>query len=283
MRSAGTQVGNAGQRQDVFIDSIRDRGLDNFPEDTQGSIFAVDTWGTPDRELDATPSATLRSPRPSPWTASSIPSVACTTETAAPAVGSLKACGPSAAQEVQAPYEADTSWLCVGHVDEFATFIPDPGSEKGFKFLFANTDEAWTILEGMDPTMALPRYQDTHGFATVGAILADQELRTRNDDVQANRLDPILEEYKAEFGLVDEDIILIPSLFERCGGNSYNVALIPGTPNLVVANPETDPVSHHPGHLHAARRRASVRRPLHHGLHRADARGLRPGGHHPHG
>ena len=239
-----TQVGNAGQRQDVFIDSIRDRGLDNFPEDTQGSIFAVDTWGTPGTENSCDSFGNLEVTPPVTVDGVEYPFGRVYYGDGGPGCRVSEGLRTFlAAQEVQAPYEADTSWLCVGHVDEFATFIPDPGSEKGFKFLFANTDEAWTILEGMDPTMALPRYQDTHGFATVGAILADQELRTRNDDVQANRLDPILEEYKAEFGLVDEDIILIPSLFERCGGNSYNVALIPGTPNLVVANPGEGPLS----------------------------------------
>ena len=137
-------------------------------------------------------------------------------------------------QSVQAPFEVDTTWLCVGHVDEFSTFIPDPGSEKGFKFLYADTNEAWALLEAMDPATSLPRYLDTHGHGTVGEIVNDTELRTRNDGIQANYLDPILTQYKTEFGLTDDDIILIPSLFEQCGGPGYNVALTPGTPNLIV-------------------------------------------------
>ena len=35
---------------------------------------------------------------------------------------------------VQEPFEIDTSWLNVGHVDEVISFVPSPGG-KGFKFL----------------------------------------------------------------------------------------------------------------------------------------------------
>lgn len=33
------------------------------------------------------------------------------------------------AQQVQAPVELYSDWLTVGHVDEFMTFIPIPGTE----------------------------------------------------------------------------------------------------------------------------------------------------------
>ena len=146
------------------------------------------------------------------------------------------------AQQVQAPVEVDTSWLCVGHADEFASFIPDPNSPKGFKLLFADVDEAWTLLQSMPGNTSLPRYSDTHSYNNVNSILTDAELVTRNNNLQANTLDPILLQMKADFGLDDSDIILIPSLFERCGGNSYNVALIPGMPNLIVGNEPGEPI-----------------------------------------
>ena len=73
-------------------------------------------------------------------------------------------------------------------------------------------------------------------------MLNTQELIDRNNDIQANHLDPILIKMKNDFGLDDSDVILIPSLFERCGGNSYNVALIPGMPNLIVGNEAGQPI-----------------------------------------
>jgi hypothetical protein len=233
----GTQVGSSGERQDVIIDSIRDRGLDNFAEDTADTIFAVDTWGPAGTENSCDSFGNLEISPPVTVDGVEYPfgriyygdgGVGCrVTEELRTFLD---------AQKVQAPIETDTSWLCVGHVDEFSSFIPDPDSEKGFKFLYADTGEAWTLLETMDPDTALPRYLDTHAEGTVGDILTNDELRTRNDGIQANYLDPILVQYKAEFGLTDDDIILIPSLFEQCGGPGYNVALIPGTPNLIVAN-----------------------------------------------
>ena len=233
----GTQVGSGGERQDVIVDSIRDRGLDNFAEDTAESLYAVDTWGTAGTESSCDSFGNLEITPP------------VTVEGVYYPFGRIYygdgggGCRVAeelrtflGAQKVQAPVETDTSWLCVGHVDEFSSFIPDAASEKGFKMLYADTGEAWSLLETMDPSTALPRFLDTHGHGTVGEILADNELHTRNDGIQADYLDPILAQYKTEFGLTDADIILVPSLFEQCGGPGYNVALLPGTANLIVAN-----------------------------------------------
>ncbi|MGB1700181.1 MAG: protein-arginine deiminase family protein, partial [Nannocystaceae bacterium] len=231
----GTQVGSNGERQDVIVDSIRDRGLDNFAEDIAETVYAVDSWGVAGTGNSCDSFGNLEISPPITVDGVEYPygriyygdgGVGCrVTEELRSFLD---------AQKVQAPFETDTSWLCVGHVDEFSTFIPDPDSEKGFKFLYADTNEAWALLEAMDPSISLPRYLDTHGHGTVGEIVNDTELRTRNDGIQANYLDPILTQYKTEFGLTDDDIILIPSLFEQCGGPGYNVALTPGTPNLIV-------------------------------------------------
>ncbi|MCA9681531.1 MAG: hypothetical protein KC457_05000 [Myxococcales bacterium] len=151
-------------------------------------------------------------------------------------------------QSLQAPIRVDTTWLCIGHVDEFLSFIPDPDSARGFKFLITDTDAAWTILEAMDPNTALPRYDQSHGYATVGSMLADQNLRAVNEDLQANRLDAVREQLEAELDLSPEDIIRIPGLFERVSQCPYSAApletaaLIPGMLNLVVVNVPDEPL-----------------------------------------
>lgn len=140
------------------------------------------------------------------------------------------------AQKVQAPFQLDIRWLCVGHVDEFSSFVPDPTSPKGFRLLYTDTTLAKTFLEGLDPDMAIPQFVRTHGYSTVGELVEDDALWDYNADLQADYLDPNLETFKTELGLDEEDIIRIPGMFEEsreCAGGA--LSLIPGTANLVIA------------------------------------------------
>lgn len=139
------------------------------------------------------------------------------------------------AQQVQKPFELDVSWLCVGHVDEFLTFLPDPDSDKGFVMWVTDTALGWELISSMDPETALPKYSSTHGFSTVGEMVEDEELLLVNEDLQAEYIEPNIEILKAELGLDDADIVRIPALFEAnryCGG--YSLSLIPGTANMTV-------------------------------------------------
>ena len=136
-------------------------------------------------------------------------------------------------QEVQSPVQIDSVWLAVGHVDEFMLFLPDPGSEKGFKLGWTDWQLAREILESLDPNMELPRFTDDHGYATVGEIL-DSSLPAYNDDLDVEYMQPILEIVKAEFGLTDDDVVLIPGVWERT--NWGGLAMIPGMTNLAVYN-----------------------------------------------
>src|SRR5690606_24871888 len=142
------------------------------------------------------------------------------------------------AQRIQDPIEVDTGWLCVGHVDEFSSFVADPSSPKGFKLLLADTTSGYEILNAMDPTTSLSsKYGADYGYPTVKSIQDDENLETLNQDLQTDEIDPIREQFKQEFGLTDEDIIEIPTIFERAGFcNNRTAALIPGSVNLVVAN-----------------------------------------------
>ena len=146
---------------------------------------------------------------------------------------------------VQAPFKPDVSWLCVGHIDEYTTTIPDPTAPKGFRFVMADTRSAWDILEGMDPSTELTRYAPGgyagHGIDTVEDLLDDSGIRYLNDELQ-DIIDEQEDLFREELGLTDEDIIYMPSLFEEVSGCGGTVAsLIPGMANLIVSQVDDTP------------------------------------------
>ena len=227
-----------GEHMDTVIDSIRDRGLDDFAEDRwQGEDFGV---------LEFSPVAY-------PNSLDSFGNL----EVAPPVddypfgriyYGAVAVYGPNDQKlfdyledmALQDPFEVNTYWLCVGHVDEFVTFIPDSTAPRGFRMLFTDTHAAWSVLESMDPSTPLPRYSGrfNHDYDTVGELLADQGLRDENDDLQDDYLDPIRQQMIDELGLLPEEVVLFPGIFEQagyyCGGTV--AALIPGMVNLVVTD-----------------------------------------------
>ncbi len=232
----GYATNPAGDRLDLVIDSIRDRGLDDFPED----LFSVPNWyiGTWGNPINATTFDSFGNLDASPPVAGyPFGRIYYGLEGNAGLDSVLAEF--LAAQTLQAPFVLDTAWLCVGHVDEFSTFIPDPSSAKGFKLLLSDVSEAYALFESLPSNWGLGRYDSAYGYATVGELLADAGLRALNEDLQVNELDPLRQRFEDELGLTDEDIIEIPSIFEQpnfCGG--YVVTLTPGTVNLVVANLE---------------------------------------------
>ena len=242
-------------RMDVVIDSIRDgqgqQGLDDLPEDMiEGEDTIVRTWGsgyasTYDSfgNLEVSPPMSINGvdyPYGRIY------------------YGKKGSQGPIDAltekldsQKVQDPFFVDTTWLCVGHIDEFTSFVPDPTAPRGFRFVFADTRSGWALMDDLDSSMALPKYAPQnpyqgHGIASVGEMVNKAGLRSYNEDVQQMHLDPILQIFKDEFALQDEEIILLPSVFHEeyygqgvCGG----VALVPGAINMLVVN-DTDGASH---------------------------------------
>ena len=147
---------------------------------------------------------------------------------------------------VQEPFMADSTWLCVGHIDEFTTTIPDPSAPKGFRFVIADTESAWDLLTAMNPSTPLPRYAlggwSGHSIDSVGELVNDRSLRSLNEEVQ-EILDGEKARFVAELGLSEEDIIYMPSLFEEPQGcGDYVAALIPGMANLIVSEADGEPV-----------------------------------------
>ena len=222
---------------DLVIDSIRDRGLDDFPEDLFSKPdYIIGTWGkgwatSQDSfgNLEATPPITVGGVY--------YPFGRIYLGAAGSYEPHKKMSRFLNEQLIQNPIEVDISWLCVGHVDEFATFIPDVSSGQGFKLVYSDIDLGYDLLEGLNSDKLLPLYESGHHYPTVGDILADDALAALNEDLRDDYLLPILEQYTTEFALDEADIIRIPALFEvapGCGG--YTAALIPGAANLVVDN-----------------------------------------------
>lgn len=232
-----TATGPDSARINIIIDSIRDRGLDNFPDQIiQPNIFKQ-TWGIEGTQSSADSFGNLEATPPITVDGVEYPFGRIY-------FGKIPSFGLNdvlanflASQSVQAPVQMNTAWLCVGHVDEFSSFVPDPSSPKGFKALLADVDAAYELLESLDPSMYLPKYEDDHGYATVGELVNDSALRALNEELRDDYMNPIRQQFITEFGLEPSDIIGIPTLFEEvqgCGGAV--VALMPGMVNLIVAN-----------------------------------------------
>ena len=138
-------------------------------------------------------------------------------------------------QTIQAPIELDISFLCVGHVDEFITFIPDPSAPQGHRLYITDVNEGYAFLEGLDPNHELPLYRIAYGYDNVGEILADTHMRSINEEIQATYIEPNIARFKAEFGLSDAEIVRVPMLFEQpqgCGGST--ATLMTGVVNMAV-------------------------------------------------
>jgi protein-arginine deiminase len=166
---------------------------------------------------------------------------------------------------VQDPFEVDTSWLTVGHVDEVVTFVPTQAtSGNRFKLLIASPRKAYQILDALarsNPTARMFVGKSLDGSTsletTVRALLTATDdvhprlraeiaaghltyttrpLRTYNDDRQAN-LDTIKATMTRELGLSASDIIEIPAIFMPNDFTPQHAdALFPGMVNMLVVN-----------------------------------------------
>ncbi|XP_008277724.1 protein-arginine deiminase type-2 [Stegastes partitus] len=144
------------------------------------------------------------------------------------------------AQKVQEPVALFSDWLCVGHVDEFMTFVPAP-DRKGFRLLLASPDAGYKLFRGLQ--------NNGHGQAklfdglkdeeqiTVDEILNDESLQGQNNYVQSC-IDWNRDVLKRELGLDDDDIIDLPILFKLLQESDSDevraVAYYPDMVNMIV-------------------------------------------------
>jgi hypothetical protein len=224
----------AGGRLDVVIDSIRDRGLDPFAENNfTMPNWVIGAWGNPINATSFDSFGNLDATPPVPG----YPFGRIYYGLEGPDGLDSVLADFLASQTLQAPFAVDSAWLCVGHVDEFSSFVADPSAPNGFRLLIADSTAAYALIDGLDPSWDIGRYDNAYGYATAGELAADAGLRALNEDIQQNELDPLRARFVAELGLTDEEIIEIPTVFEQLQGcGPYMVALTPGTVNLIVAN-----------------------------------------------
>ena len=222
---------------DIIFDTIRDRGLDDFPED----YYQQPDWVILNFGGDPTSASTLDS--------------AGNLEVSPPVTvddieypygriymgGVPGGLGPAMATQdaldsfqIQKPFMIDSTWLLVGHVREIFTTIPDPLAPKGFRVLMSDTRLAWEIMEAAPASTALPKYEE-FGYFTIGSITDSTPLRDFNTEAQA-KLDEAEDTLRSELGLDDEDIIYVPALFHLSYG--YKAPLLPSMTNLLVSNDE---------------------------------------------
>ena len=146
------------------------------------------------------------------------------------------------AQRVQPEINVDTSWLLVGHVDEFLSFVKT-NTPRGFTLLVADPRAARFMLQqliasgnGGDPVFAGKHELNWNSNAQIDSqrpvtgVLGDADLMAQSQ-ISAARIDAAVAKIKAEVGLLDDEIISMPGLYENSYGQS--LAYIPGTVNLL--------------------------------------------------
>jgi protein-arginine deiminase len=143
-------------------------------------------------------------------------------------------------QQVQSPVWVDTSWLSIKHVDEIFNFVPDP---EGEGYLIINS-----------PALGIEQVQN---LAAMGAgnldigyppltVYEALEYVEMNQQLQQQKLDPILEKAKQDFHLTDDRIIQLPILYsdlqEAYGlwSNPVNSIYINGT--VIAGDPLSPPI-----------------------------------------
>jgi len=152
------------------------------------------------------------------------------------------------AQAVQKPFAIDTSWLAVGHVDEFVSFVP-AASGRSFRLVIADTPSCVKMLRALKTsghgglTLFTGKTQAHYGERTVDDILSNTALLDDNRLICQPRIEAVLAVMAAELGLDPvADVLRIPSLFEeseesprraRKTAPPFFEAMIPGMVNLL--------------------------------------------------
>jgi protein-arginine deiminase len=127
-------------------------------------------------------------------------------------------------QGMQDPLALDTSWLTVGHVDEFLQFVPAPGSRLGWRALIADPAAGLELLRGVQKGKhgaeimhgGLPKLEWPYDLRidqrSTDEFLADQQFVETNERA-ALKIHANVEVLKREAGLTDADLVRVPSLF----------------------------------------------------------------------
>jgi protein-arginine deiminase len=127
-------------------------------------------------------------------------------------------------QGVQNPLQLDTSWLGVGHVDEFIQFVPAPGSRLGWRAMIADPRQAVQMLSDVAASghsgqilhANLPKLEWPYDLyietRNIGEFLADQQF-IKTNDIAAKRIATNIATLKLQAGLTEADIVRVPTLY----------------------------------------------------------------------
>ena len=124
-------------------------------------------------------------------------------------------------QGLQDPLLLDTSWLSVGHVDEFVQFLP-ADTPRGWRIGVADPQAGLRLLRdakrdghGNTKMFSVPGRSDTPApKETIDKALASRHLVADNE-MAARRIAANLEILKRETGVTDEEIVRVPALYTR--------------------------------------------------------------------
>ncbi|MGI5400984.1 protein-arginine deiminase domain-containing protein [Streptomyces sp. CA-135486] len=124
-------------------------------------------------------------------------------------------------QGLQDPLLLDTSWLHVGHVDEFVQFLP-ADTPRGWRLGIADPElglkllrEAQSAGHGRTRMFSVPGNKDMPApKETIDQALASKWLVADNT-MAAKRIAANLEVLKRETGVTDAEVVWVPALFTR--------------------------------------------------------------------
>ncbi|WP_078919164.1 protein-arginine deiminase domain-containing protein [Streptomyces sp. NRRL S-481] len=124
-------------------------------------------------------------------------------------------------QGMQDPLLLDTSWLGVGHVDEFVQFLP-ADTPRGWRIGVADPEAGLRLLRdaqgaghGRTKMFSVPGRSDSPApKETIDQALADRHLVADNE-MAARRIAANLEILKRETGVTDGEIVRVPALYTR--------------------------------------------------------------------
>jgi hypothetical protein len=164
-------------------------------------------------------------------------------------------------QVVQKPFQLNTDWLLVGHVDEMLTFLPTTtgvNTYRRWKALVASPKRAFEILEHLAPATPvmpgrhLPHGAGWHSVATTvgdirrggtataildetGAAMTGTQLRDYNLSTVQPNIVRMINTLKTEIGAQTTDIIEVPVIFKPEAGRKAG-ALTGDMVNMLVVN-----------------------------------------------
>lgn len=126
--------------------------------------------------------------------------------------------GMLAAQGYQRPLLLDTSWLYVGHVDEFLQFLPAP-TPRGWRLAVSDPAAGLDLLRrlnaaGQGRTRVFSKTGDGVSKVTVAQALANRNLVADNA-MAAAKIAANVAVLKRETGLTDAEVVRIPGLYAR--------------------------------------------------------------------